>query len=190
MEEIKECCHKKKERSEKEYKDLIHRLNRIEGQVRGIKKMVESDTYCTDSLVQVSAVNAALNSFNKVLLANHIRTCVANDIRDGKEETIDELVATLLKLMRLEAGYGAIYSDGHELRCMQCPGGEGGFQGAGGNLLFGEPIDEFHGRGRDSRAGRHRGSGGRGWLRRCAEGFRGEGKGRLRDSERRCLRSG
>ena len=100
MEEIKECCHKKKERSEKEYKDLIHRLNRIEGQVRGIKKMVESDTYCTDILVQVSAVNAALNSFNKVLLANHIRTCVANDIRDGKEDTIDELVATLQKLMR------------------------------------------------------------------------------------------
>lgn len=100
MEEIKECCHKKKERSEKEYKDLIHRLNRIEGQVRGIKKMVESDTYCTDILVQVSAINAALNSFNKVLLANHIRTCVANDIRDGKEETIDELVATLQKLMR------------------------------------------------------------------------------------------
>ena len=100
MEEIKECCHKKKERSDKEYKDLIHRLNRIEGQVRGIKKMVESDTYCTDILVQVSAVNAALNSFNKVLLANHIRTCVANDIRDGKEETIDELVATLQKLMR------------------------------------------------------------------------------------------
>lgn len=100
MEEIKECCHKKKERSEKEYKDLIHRLNRIEGQVRGIKKMVESDTCCTDILVQVSAVNAALNSFNKVLLANHIRTCVANDIREGKEETIDELVATLQKLMR------------------------------------------------------------------------------------------
>ena len=100
MEEIKECCHKKKERSEKEYKDLIHRLNRIEGQVRGIKKMVESDTYCTDILVQVSAVNAALNSFNKVLLANHVRTCVANDIREGKEETIDELVATLQKLMR------------------------------------------------------------------------------------------
>ena len=79
---------------------MIHRLNRIEGQVRGIKKMVESDTYCTDILVQVSAVNAALNSFNKVLLANHIRTCVANDIREGKEETIDELVATLQKLMR------------------------------------------------------------------------------------------
>ena len=100
MEENKECCHKKKERSEKEYKDLVNRLNRIEGQIRGIKRMVESDTYCTDILIQVSAVNAALNSLNKVLLANHIRTCVADDIRAGKEETIDELVVTLQKLMR------------------------------------------------------------------------------------------
>ena len=100
MEENKECFHKKKERSEKEYKDLVNRLNRIEGQIRGIKRMVESDTYCTDILIQVSAVNAALNSFNKVLLANHIRTCVADDIRAGKEETIDELVVTLQKLMR------------------------------------------------------------------------------------------
>lgn len=100
MEEMKECCHKTKERSDKEYKDLVNRLNRIEGQVRGIKKMVESNTYCTDILIQVSAVNAALNSFNKVLLANHIRTCVAEDIKNGKEETIDELVVTLQKLMR------------------------------------------------------------------------------------------
>ena len=100
MVENKDCCHKKKERSEKEYKDLVNRLNRIEGQIRGIKRMVESDTYCTDILIQVSAVNAALNSFNKVLLANHIRTCVADDIRAGKEETIDELVVTLQKLMR------------------------------------------------------------------------------------------
>lgn len=101
MEEKKECCcHKKKERTEKEYKDLLNRLSRIEGQVRGIKRMVEEDTYCTDILIQVSAVNAALNSFNKVLLANHIRTCVAEDIRAGKEETIDELVATLQKLMK------------------------------------------------------------------------------------------
>lgn len=96
----KECCHKTKERSDKEYRDLLHRLSRIEGQVRGIKGMVEKDAYCTDILVQVAAVNAALNSFNKVLLANHIRTCVAQDIRDGKEETIDELVMTLQKLMR------------------------------------------------------------------------------------------
>ena len=101
MAEKKECCcHKKKERTEKEYKDLLNRLSRIEGQVRGIKRMVEEDAYCTDILIQVSAVNAALNSFNKVLLANHIRTCVAEDIRAGKEETIDELVATLQKLMK------------------------------------------------------------------------------------------
>ena len=96
------CCHghKTKERSEKEYKDLVNRLSRIEGQVRGIRRMVETDCYCTDILMQVSAVSAALNSFNKVLLANHIRTCVAEDIRDGRDETIDELVATLQKLMR------------------------------------------------------------------------------------------
>ncbi len=102
MEEEK-CCgchHKTKERSEKEYKDLIHRLNRIEGQIRGIKGMVEKDAYCPDILIQVAAVNAALNSFNKVLLANHIRTCVAEDIRAGKDEVIDELVTTLQKLMR------------------------------------------------------------------------------------------
>lgn len=100
MEVKKDCCHKTKERSEKEYKDLINRLSRIEGQVRGIRKMIENDAYCTDILIQVSAVNAALNSFNKVLLANHIRTCVADDIRAGKEETIDELVLTLQKLMK------------------------------------------------------------------------------------------
>lgn len=100
MEENQECCHRTKERTEKEYKDLIHRLNRIEGQVRGIRKMVENDAYCPDILIQVSAVNAALNSFNKVLLANHIRTCVADDIREGKDETIDELVLTLQKLMK------------------------------------------------------------------------------------------
>ncbi len=98
--EIKECCHRTKERGEQEYKDLIHRLNRVEGQIRGIKKMVENDAYCPEILIQVSAVNAALNSFNKVLLANHIRTCVAEDIREGKEETIDELVTVLQKLMK------------------------------------------------------------------------------------------
>ncbi len=94
------CCHKTKERSEKEYKDLLNRLRRIEEQVRGIRRMVENDAYCPDILVQVSAVNAALNSFNKVLLANHIRTCVADDIREGKDATVDELVATLQKLMK------------------------------------------------------------------------------------------
>ena len=98
--EERECCHKKKESPEQEYKDLIHRLNRIEGQIRGIKGMVERDAYCPEILIQVSAVNAALNSFNKVLLANHIRTCVAEDIREGKDETIDELVKVLQKLMK------------------------------------------------------------------------------------------
>lgn len=101
MDEQKECCcHKTKERSEKEYKDMIHRLNRIEGQIRGIKGMVEKNAYCTDILAQVAAANAALNSFNKVLLANHIKTCVTNDIREGKEETVDELVEILQKLMK------------------------------------------------------------------------------------------
>lgn len=91
---------KTKERSEKEYKDMINRLSRIEGQIRGIKGMVEKNVYCTDILVQVAAVNAALNSFNRVLLANHIKTCVTQDIKDGKEETVDELVNTLKKLMK------------------------------------------------------------------------------------------
>lgn len=94
------CCSKTKERTNEEYKSLINRLNRIEGQVRGIRGMVEKSAYCTDILVQVSAVNAALNAFNKELLASHIKTCVADDIRNGKDETIDELVATLRKLMK------------------------------------------------------------------------------------------
>ena len=102
MAEIKcECCSAKtKERSEKEYKDLINRLSRIEGQVRGVKAMLEKDAYCTDIITQVSAINSALNSFNKVLLANHIKTCVTQDIKDGKEETVDELLKTLQKLMK------------------------------------------------------------------------------------------
>lgn len=94
------CCHKTKERSEAELKDLLTRLNRIEGQIRGIRGMVERDAYCTDILTQVSAASAALNGFTKVLLANHIKTCVAQDIREGKDETIDELVETLKKLMK------------------------------------------------------------------------------------------
>ena len=97
---MENCCHKTKERSDKEYRNLINRLSCIEGQIRGIKKMVEEDAYCIDILVQVAAANAALNSFNKVLLGEHIKTCVANDIRDGKDETIDELVTTLQKLMK------------------------------------------------------------------------------------------
>jgi DNA-binding FrmR family transcriptional regulator len=94
------CCAKTKERSDQEYKDLIHRLNRVEGQIRGIRGMVERDAYCIDILVQVAAANAALNSFGKVLLANHIKTCVTQDIREGKEETVDELVSILQRFMR------------------------------------------------------------------------------------------
>ena len=94
------CCHKSKERSAEESKQLIHRLNRIEGQIRGIRGMVEKDAYCTDILMQVAAASAALNAFTRELLGSHIRSCVAQDIRDGKDETIDELVATLQKLMK------------------------------------------------------------------------------------------
>lgn len=101
--EKEKCCHcsqRKKERSPEEYKKLIHRLNRIEGQIRGIKGMVENNAYCPDILIQSAAVNAAINAFNKELLANHIRTCVADDIRNGKDEAIDELVVTLQKLIK------------------------------------------------------------------------------------------
>lgn len=100
MENQECCCHKTKERSDEEYKRLIHRLNRVEGQIRGIRGMVEKSAYCTDILMQVAAANAALNAFSKELLADHIRTCVAKDIREGKDETIDELVTTLQKLMK------------------------------------------------------------------------------------------
>lgn len=93
-------CQKTKSRSEAEYKKLLNRLNRISGQVNGIKKMVENNAYCTDILVQVAAVNAALNSFNKELLGEHIRTCVADNIRAGNDEVVDELVNTLQKLMK------------------------------------------------------------------------------------------
>ena len=100
--EEKTChyCHEFKERSEEEYKDLITRLNRIAGQVQGIKGMVERNAYCIDIITQVAAVTAALNSFNKVLMGNHIRTCVSQDIRDGNDETVEELIGVLQKLMR------------------------------------------------------------------------------------------
>ena len=94
-----EHCAKHKQPYRKEYKSLVNRLNRDE-QIRGIKGMLEKDAYCPDILVQVAAANAALNAFNKELLANHIRTCVADDIRAGNDETIDELVGVLQKLMK------------------------------------------------------------------------------------------
>ena len=94
------CARRKKERSPEEYKKLIHRLNRIEGQIRGIRAMVENGAYCPDILVQSAAVNAAVNAFNKELLASHIRTCVVEDIRKGDTEVVDDLVATIQKMMK------------------------------------------------------------------------------------------
>ncbi len=94
------CTARKKVRGEKEYKDLLNRLKRIEGQVRGVQKMLESDAYCPDIMIQVSAISCALKSFNKVLLSEHIRTCVADDIKAEREGAVEELVDTLGKLMR------------------------------------------------------------------------------------------
>lgn len=94
------CSGKHKDREEKEKKDLMNRLKRIEGQVRGVENMLESGAYCTDILMQVSAITSALNSFNKVLLGNHVKSCVAENIRNGNDEVIDELVSTLSKLMK------------------------------------------------------------------------------------------
>ena len=94
------CCHRTRERTPEEYRSLVHRLNRIEGQVRGIRGMLEKDAYCPDILAQAAAANAALNAFSRELLAQHIRTCVARDIREGKDKIIDELMDTLRRLMR------------------------------------------------------------------------------------------
>ena len=94
------CCCRHKKRSEDEYKSLIHRLNRIEGQIRGIRGMVEKDVYCADILVQVAAANSALNAFSRELLSQHVRTCVADDLRAGSDEKLDELLKLLPKLMK------------------------------------------------------------------------------------------
>ena len=98
--EEKNCCGRQKQRTEKEKKDLTVRLSRIEGQVRGVKNMVDEERYCVDILNQVSAIQAALNSFSKELLAEHIRTCVVEDISAGKEDAVDELCETIKKLMK------------------------------------------------------------------------------------------
>lgn len=94
------CCNKMTSRPEEEKKKLLNRLKRIEGQVRGIQAMIENDAYCNDVLIQSAAINAAVNAFNKALLASHIHSCVARDIREGKDEVIDELVETMQKLMK------------------------------------------------------------------------------------------
>ena len=103
MEEICEACHtheRKKMRDEKEKRDLMNRLKRIEGQVRWLQRMLDEDAYCPDILTQASAVQSALNSFCRVLLASHLRTCVTEDIRAGRDDAVDELMDTLQKLMR------------------------------------------------------------------------------------------
>ncbi len=94
------CCEKKRIRSDEELKRLSNRLCRIEGQVRGLREMLNKDVYCPDILVQVSAVNAALNSFSRELLSEHIHTCVADGLRRGEDEVVDELVGVLQKLMK------------------------------------------------------------------------------------------
>ena len=97
---MENCCCKKTERSAEEIKKLTNRLSRIEGQIRGIKAMLESDAYCNDILTQSAAVTAAMNAFNRELIASHMRTCVARDLRAGNDEVIDELVSTLQKMMK------------------------------------------------------------------------------------------
>lgn len=94
------CCGKQTLRSDEQKKMLLNRLKRIEGQVRGIQAMIERDAYCNDVLTQSAAVGAAVNSFNRELLASHIKTCVVRDIKNGKDEVIDELTATIYKLMK------------------------------------------------------------------------------------------
>ena len=96
----KNCCKRTKIRSQEEYKKLINRLNRLEGQIRGIKNMVENNAYCPEILIQTAAVQSALSAFERELLSSHIRTCVSDDIRAGKYETVDELTETLQKLIR------------------------------------------------------------------------------------------
>lgn len=95
-----ECCHDKKKRSPKEFKNLMNRLKRIEGQIRGLQGMLERDAYCPEILIQAQAVNAAMNSFNKLLLTNHLKTCVLDDIRKGNDQVVDELVHVMHKLMK------------------------------------------------------------------------------------------
>ena len=95
------CCHQKtKHRSPEEQRSLINRLSRIEGQVRGVRGMVENSAYCTDILTQVSAIQSALNAFSRELLSNHIHSCVVQDIQNGHLEVVDDLLVTIQKLMK------------------------------------------------------------------------------------------
>ena len=92
------CCNRKKERSEKEYKDLVNRLSRIEGQIRGLRNMIDNDAYCIDVLTQACAAKSALEAFMREMIASHMKTCVAHDLREGDDSSIDELVNILKKI--------------------------------------------------------------------------------------------
>ncbi len=94
------CCERKKLRSPEEKKRLINRLSRIEGQIRGIRTMMEEDAYCPDVLNQVSAASSALSAFSRELLSSHIRTCVTEDVQKGNAEKTEELLQLLQKMMR------------------------------------------------------------------------------------------
>ena len=100
MEQNKCCCEKSTVRTEEDKKKLMNRLKRIEGQIRGIQTLLENDAYCNDILIQSAAANAAINAFNKEILSRHIHTCVVRDIKDGKLDVVDELTATVQKLMK------------------------------------------------------------------------------------------
>ncbi|WP_317856168.1 metal-sensing transcriptional repressor [Chakrabartyella piscis] len=97
---MSDCCNKTKHRTDVEYKRLDNRLKRIEGQVRGVQRMLADDAYCTDILTQVSAIQSALHAFNEELLVNHIQTCVVEDIQNGNDEVVVDLVKTIKKLMK------------------------------------------------------------------------------------------
>ena len=94
------CCANKRERTEAEYEALVRRLTRIEGQVRGIRRMLEEQAYCAEILTQASAASAALNAFSRELLEQHIRVCVAEDLREGRDEKLEELMGLLKGLMK------------------------------------------------------------------------------------------
>ena len=93
-------CHDCKKRDGEEYRALINRLKRIEGQVRGVVGMVEKDSYCVEILTQVAAIKSALTSFSEELLKNHIKDCVVKDVREGRDEIVDELCTVVGRLMK------------------------------------------------------------------------------------------
>lgn len=95
MKEMKKIC-----RHHDQKKKLLNRLSRIEGQIRGVKNMVEEDIYCNDILIQTSSIVAALNSFNKELIGDHIRNCVQTELKNGNEEIIEEFTKTIQKLLK------------------------------------------------------------------------------------------